>query len=680
MNLSINSFKFFRTSSDTSTSSTSSSNSSTNTATTAKASSPPPTPPPTTTTTNNNNKSLVLQAPNLNEVLFFNESELTKTAQPFTMSFLNWQSMFFGRSTPAASPPVSSTTTTTTITTNTSSQHTNGSTSTSPTSPPPASAQSRLPLSPSISATLGGGGGGGDTTTPLPQSPSSSKIHLNPIIKKTHSNTPNGNGNGDASNSASPAKKKKRVNFPDDAHIKSDFNEPPAAHHRLHPHHLHHPQQQQQQPPQQQQQTNNTNNNNGCFSPPPPPVSSDLYQSYMMSCARQNCKPVLKLVHQLKSLQDCGLQVHEERVNALNLKSERLDANQMETLEEVFKRLAFNTIDMEGVQFADDTASSVLFEILEYYDPCERLVLANNRSSIGMLGWQYLAKYVRKSVWLEHLEVRGNVFHELIFFTHMARAIRMTQSLRVLHLSQANINGRYLLMLVAAFKGNTSLREVFLCENRMQPADGHAIANLVKESRTLESLDLRANNLQDQGLSHVCSGLSELASAEWGLRALSVAANNITHTGVSFLAKALIHNKSLTTLNIANNALHNEALYELKDALIVNKHMQSLCLSKVRINDEGIVAIAEYIAETQTLTRLDLRDNDIHLGGLMALASSIKFNKSLTSIDLDREPKKDNTVSYSTTSTLFDFVGSMISATTTTTLKCEYNFSLMNIH
>jgi hypothetical protein len=67
----------------------------------------------------------------------------------------------------------------------------------------------------------------------------------------------------------------------------------------------------------------------------------------------------------------------------------------MEALEEIFKRLSFKTIDLESSYFDDDSAGATLFEILQFYDTCERLILANNRS-ISLFGWQELSKFIRK--------------------------------------------------------------------------------------------------------------------------------------------------------------------------------------------------------------------------------------------------------------------------------------------
>ncbi len=79
---------------------------------------------------------------------------------------------------------------------------------------------------------------------------------------------------------------------------------------------------------------------------------------------------------------------------------ERLDARQIETLEEIFKRLSFKTIDLEMSQLDEDACYFNLFEILEYYDTCERLILAHSKQAISLYGWQELSKLIRKVAFL----------------------------------------------------------------------------------------------------------------------------------------------------------------------------------------------------------------------------------------------------------------------------------------
>ena len=143
---------------------------------------------------------------------------------------------------------------------------------------------------------------------------------------------------------------------------------------------------------------------------------------------------------------------------------------------------------------------------------------------------------------MENLDLRGQTFNEFMHFTYLARAIRLTQSLRILHLESSNVNNRILLMMAAALKDNHQLKELYLCDNKLQPSDGQAIANIIKENQCLELLDLRNNNLQDAGLSHICMGLSEkMNSCSSGIKNLCLANNYITATGISYLAKALVN-------------------------------------------------------------------------------------------------------------------------------------------
>ncbi len=95
-------------------------------------------------------------------------------------------------------------------------------------------------------------------------------------------------------------------------------------------------------------------------------------------------------------------------------------------------------------------------------------------------------------------------------------------------------------MMSVALKDNMLLKELYLCDNKIQPTDANYISSIIKDNKCLELLDLRNNNLQDSGLSTICSGLSEQIDSHHGLRNLCIANNYITASGVSYLAKALV--------------------------------------------------------------------------------------------------------------------------------------------
>lgn len=125
---------------------------------------------------------------------------------------------------------------------------------------------------------------------------------------------------------------------------------------------------------------------------------------------------------------------------------ERLDIKQIEALEEVFKRLSFKTIDFDQSYFDGEETISTLFEILDYYDTCEKLILSN-LYTINLFGWQALSKLLRKSSCLEQLDLKGYLFPDYYHLSHLARALRLNSYLRVLHLENSNIQGKLLIML-----------------------------------------------------------------------------------------------------------------------------------------------------------------------------------------------------------------------------------------
>lgn len=113
--------------------------------------------------------------------------------------------------------------------------------------------------------------------------------------------------------------------------------------------------------------------------------------------------------------------------------------------------------------------------------------------------------------------MRGYTFPDYYHFTYFARAMRLTTSLKVLHLDNSNIQGKFLISLrewrlcfhveqkvlnsiflktiVNAIKDNECIKELYLAENKLLSTDGMYIGGFLKENRWLEILDLRLNQL-----------------------------------------------------------------------------------------------------------------------------------------------------------------------------------------
>ncbi|KAM9853456.1 protein phosphatase 1 regulatory subunit 37 [Aulostomus maculatus] len=362
----------------------------------------------------------------------------------------------------------------------------------------------------------------------------------------------------------------------------------------------------------------------------------EIISSYKQACQKLNCKAIPKVLKQIQELKDLT-----QRNECLDLKGEKLDYKACESLEEILKRVQFKVIDLEQTNLDEDGASA-LFDMIEYYESATHLNISFNKH-IGTRGWQAAAHMMRKTSSLQYLDARNTPLldHSAPF---VARALRISGSLVVLHLENAGLSGRPLMLLATALKMNMNLRELYLADNKLNGLqDSAQLGNLLKFNYNIQILDLRNNHILDSGLAYVCEGLKEQRK---GLVTLVLWNNQLTHNGMGYLAAALPCTQSLETLNLGHNSVGNEGVHKLKDGLIANRSVLRLGLASTKLSCEGAVAVAEFIAESPRLLRLDLRENEIKTGGLMALSLALKVNTSLLRLDLDREPKKETVKSF----------------------------------
>ncbi|NWS78748.1 PPR37 phosphatase, partial [Crotophaga sulcirostris] len=362
----------------------------------------------------------------------------------------------------------------------------------------------------------------------------------------------------------------------------------------------------------------------------------EILAAYKQACQKLNCKQIPKLLKQIQEFKDLA-----PRIDCLDLKGEKLDYKACEALEEIFKRVQFKVVDLEQTSLDEDGASA-LFDMIEYYESATHLNISFNKH-IGTRGWQAAAHMMRKTNCLQYLDARNTPLldHSAPF---VARALRISSSLVVLHLENASLSGRPLMLLAAALKMNMNLRELYLADNKLNGLqDSAQLGNLLKFNCYIQILDLRNNHILDSGLAYICEGLKEQRK---GLVTLVLWNNQLTHTGMAYLGMTLPHTQSLETLNLGHNPIGNEGVRNLKTGLIGNRSVLRLGLASTKLTCEGAVAVAEFIAESPRLLRLDLRENEIKTGGLMALSLALKVNHSLLRLDLDREPKKEAVKSF----------------------------------
>lgn len=352
-----------------------------------------------------------------------------------------------------------------------------------------------------------------------------------------------------------------------------------------------------------------------------------ILQRYRGTCQRLQLRPIAGLLDQLNNMDD-GRKSFYDRIDRLRIVNEKIDIRHVDALEEIFSRCRFHTLDLESTSI-EDSAMSQLFDVLEYYESCTHLILSNNRS-LNFHSYQSMMKYLRRTSCLERLDMNAIRFDDvsIISFT---RALRLSTTLYELHVESCQLNGKILQKFIENLRSCACLRELYLCDNRtyrklffdplkftffivrqgLQVQDSLLINQLIRTcGQFLFLLDIRSNSIGDTGTSHLASQFSqydEHHTQENSLHKISLQANQLTQQGVGFLAKALLHNRTLRSLNLSDNNITNEGLFLLRDALLTNRTINELILRNCRLTDQAAIALAEFIAESTTIHYIDLR-------------------------------------------------------------------------
>ncbi|XP_054006910.1 uncharacterized protein LOC128891449 isoform X1 [Hylaeus anthracinus] len=360
----------------------------------------------------------------------------------------------------------------------------------------------------------------------------------------------------------------------------------------------------------------------------------DLISAYKASCIKHNTDPLEIVISQLETLD-----ISKKNSELLNLKGQLLDSDHCEPLEEIFKRIQFNKVDLEATSL-DDESSVILFDMLEYYESAKHLNISSN-PGIGIQGWHACANLIRKTRCLKHLEAKDVTLNEQDM-NILSRALRVVCHLHVLNLENCGLSGRSIVTLVSALKVNTGIKELYLADNGLNFYDAIQLGSLLRFNNHIQLLDISNNNIQDDGVRDILEGLINQINEDKdgkGLNVLILWNNQLTQKSSPSFSRIIALSKTLETLNIGKNTLTDELLFTIKDALKKNRILLQLGIQSTELTCDGIVTLSEIIEINEVLQRIDLRNNDIQMTGMRALSSAMKKNKSITKIDLDDKPK-----------------------------------------
>ena len=240
---------------------------------------------------------------------------------------------------------------------------------------------------------------------------------------------------------------------------------------------------------------------------------------------------------------------------------------------EIFKGLEKNSalreLRLSSNQLGDE-AGMQLAELLQVNDTLQRLHLAN--CDLKMPSLVGLATVLQQNTAVTVLDVQRSLVSSPMeeHVEHFGRLLAVSHTLQELDLSKCHVSDRGLLMLASSLRkagGNSALRALRLRSNQIRLVDEGAIdvlgLLLSSEECVLQTLDLSANNLRDDG----ALVLAEMVQANSSLTGLSLAHNSINSRGLCALAHGVAINRSLQSMTLWGNRFDSAACLAWTPAL-----------------------------------------------------------------------------------------------------------------
>lgn len=174
------------------------------------------------------------------------------------------------------------------------------------------------------------------------------------------------------------------------------------------------------------------------------------------------------------------------------------------------------------------------------------------------------------------------------------------------------------------------IQKISLAENSITNKGAKALSRALLVNRTLTSLNLRSNNIGSKGAKF----LAEALKMNQVLISINFQNNAIEEEGAQALADVLQCNRKLVSLNIRKNKIGAGGAKRIADALKINRTLTKLILCSNQLGDKGTAALAEALTLNHTLLSLQLQSNSISNRGMTALTKALRLNRGLVSLNL----------------------------------------------
>ncbi|CAE7855912.1 NLRC3 [Symbiodinium necroappetens] len=351
----------------------------------------------------------------------------------------------------------------------------------------------------------------------------------------------------------------------------------------------------------------------------------------------------MKLAHAISAIK------FRERVE-VDLTCAGLGDSDAQALAEAIKMgSAIESIDLGSNQIGDVGAQG-LAEAFKASPSLHTLRLRKNR--VGDMGAQSILQAIQdsdsfKQAFLEGNQIQENTMKDLelanqisnIKFMEEVQIANVTiniKTVRVLTLSCMRLDDSHAEVLAEAIKVSSSIESVDLSSNHIGSVGARALAEALKVTSSVRKIDLSSNYIGDPGGQALAEAVKASPSLQW----IDLTFNHMNDKGVKAVSDAIRDSSSEKEALLKGNVIQEATTEALEVAQVIwqirfRTAPAAVCLRSMRLEDPDAKALAEAVKMKSSVRKIDLCFNQIGDAGAQALAEAIRITASIESIDLE---------------------------------------------
>lgn len=182
--------------------------------------------------------------------------------------------------------------------------------------------------------------------------------------------------------------------------------------------------------------------------------------------------------------------------------------------------------------------------------------------------------------------------------------------------------------LKAVLQALVAIESLLLGGNSFGPEGTAMVAGIIPTKPTLQHLDLRYDDVRDEG----ARSLSDALAKNTSIKFLYLEGNNITNVGCEALASALLENSSIEELYLGANDIGPEGAASLAKVITSNTTLNKLYIDGNQIGPQGATAFSEALESMDgkaTLRQLYADNNNLGKDAAKRLAKALNSNTAM---------------------------------------------------